>query len=128
MKKPFVLFVLLMGLAAFASTAKAQHTVKLSWTASADTPNTNVYRNPGACPTTPNGFTKLTSVPVTVAAFTDSAPVIGLSCYYVTAFVNGLESAPSSTVQVSLPPAAPTNLQVASVAGTMPDKPPVTGQ
>jgi hypothetical protein len=92
-----------------AAPAHAQHTTTLTWTNSVDTPQTNVYRNPGQCPTAaPSGFTKLNTTTVTAGTFTDTAPLIGLSCYYVTAFANGLESAPSPLVQVSLPPAPPT--------------------
>lgn len=97
----------------FATPAHAQHTATITWTNSPDTPQTNIYRNAGACPTSaPTGFTKLNATPVTTGTFSDATPVIGLSCYYVTAFANGLESAPSPLVQVSLPPAPPTAPQV----------------
>ena len=73
------------------------------------TPQSNIYRAAGQCPTSaPTGFTKLNSTPVTTGTFADAAPLIGLSCYYVTATSNGLESVPSPLVQVSLPPAPPT--------------------
>ncbi len=98
-----------------AAPAHAQHTATLTWTNSVDTPQTNIYRAAGQCPTTattaPTGFTKLNSTPVTTGTFADSAPLIDLSCYYVTATSNGLESVPSPLVQVSLPPAPPTALQ-----------------
>ncbi len=88
--------------------AQAQHTATLTWTNSVDTPQTNIYRNAGQCPSSaPSGFTKLNTTTVTAGTFTDSAPLIGLSCYYVTAVANGLESVPSALVQVSLPPAPP---------------------
>jgi len=98
-----------LSLALLAPPAHAQHTATLTWTNSVDTPQTNIYRGAGQCPTgAPAGFTKLNSTAITSGAFTDSTPLIGLSCYYVTATANGLESAPSPLVQVSLPPAPPT--------------------
>ena len=98
-----------------AAPAHAQHTATLTWTNSVDTPQTNIYRATGQCPSTaPTGFTKLNSTPVTTGTFADSAPLIGLSCYYVTAFSNGLESVPSPLVQVSLPPAPPTAPQASA--------------
>jgi len=101
--------LLALSFALTAPAAHAQHTATLTWTNSVDTPQTNIYRAAGQCPTTaPSGFTKLNSTPVTTATFADAAPLIGLSCYYVTAFSNGLESVPSPLVQVSLPPAPPT--------------------
>ena len=113
--------VLVCLIAAAFSTQAQAHSVKLSWIASVDTANTNVYRNAGACPTgAPTGFSKLTASPVITTTFNDSSPVVGLSCYYVTAFANGLESGPGNLVQVSLPPASPTNLQVTSVAANVP--------
>ncbi|MGH9746901.1 MAG: hypothetical protein ACRD59_12435 [Candidatus Acidiferrales bacterium] len=96
-------------LLALAAPARAQHSATLTWTNSVDTPQTNIYRNPGQCPTgSPSGFIKLNTTTVTAGTFTDTAPLIGFSCYYVTAFANGLESVPSALVQVSLPPAPPT--------------------
>jgi len=101
--------IALAALFILATPARAQHTATLTWTNSVDTPQTNIYRAAGQCPSSaPTGFTKLNSTPVTTGTFADSAPLIGLSCYYVTAFANGLESVPSPLVQVSLPPAPPT--------------------
>jgi len=108
-----ILFV--AAILALAAPARAQHTATLTWTNSVDTPQTNVYRNPGQCPTTaPSGFTKLNTTTITAGTFTDTAPLIGFSCYYVTAFANGLESSPSTLVQVSLPPAPPTSPQASA--------------
>jgi hypothetical protein len=105
--------IALAAILILATPAHAQHTATVTWTNSPDTPQTNIYRNAGACPTSaPTGFAKLNSTPVTAGTFTDSTPVVGLSCYYVTAFANGLESTPSALVQVSLPPAPPTAPQV----------------
>ena len=100
---------------ALAAPAHAQHTATLTWTNSVDTPQSNIYRNAGQCPTgVPSGFTKLNTTTVTAGTFTDTTPLIGLSCYYVTAFANGLESTPSTLVQVSLPPAPPTSPQASA--------------
>jgi hypothetical protein len=105
----------LAALLIFATPARAQHTATLTWTNSVDTPQTNIYRGAGQCPSSaPTGFTKLNSAPVTTGTFADSAPLIGLSCYYVTATSNGLESVPSPLVQVSLPPAPPTAPQASA--------------
>ena len=101
--------ITLVALLVLASPAHAQHTATITWTNSVDTAQSNIYRSAGQCPTTaPAGFTKLNSTPVTTGTFADAAPLIGLSCYYVTATSNGLESVPSPLVQVSLPPAPPT--------------------
>ena len=101
--------ITLVALLVLAAPAHAQHTATITWTNSVDTPQSNIYRSAGQCPTTaPAGFTKLNSTPVTTGTFADAAPLIGLSCYYVTATSNGLESVPSPLVQVSLPPAPPT--------------------
>jgi hypothetical protein len=108
--KTHAALLVLAALLVFAAPAHAQHVATLTWTNSVDTPQTNIYRNPGQCPTSaPAGFTKLNSTTVTAGTFTDSAPLIGLSCYYVTAVANGLESTPSALVQLSLPPAPPTS-------------------
>ena len=105
---PLVAAILL----ALPAPARAQHAATLTWTNSVDTPQTNVYRGAGQCPTSsPSGFTKLNSTTITSGTFTDATPLIGLSCYYVTSFANGLESVPSALVQVSLPPAPPTSPQ-----------------
>jgi len=104
--------IALAAILILAAPASAQHNATLTWTNSVDTPQSNIYRAAGQCPSTaPTGFTKLNSTPVTTGTFADAAPLIGLSCYYVTATSNGLESVPSPLVQVSLPPAPPTALQ-----------------
>ena len=83
--------ITLAALLILATPARAQHTATITWTNSVDTPQTNVYRAAGQCPSTaPSGFTKLNSTPVTTGTFADAAPLIGLSCYYVTATSNGL--------------------------------------
>jgi hypothetical protein len=113
--KTRVALLFVASLMVLVAPAHAQHAAVLTWTNSVDTPQTNIYRNPGQCPSAaPSGFTKLNTTTVTAGTFTDSAPLIGLSCYYVTAFANGLESAPSALVQVSLPPAPPTSPQASA--------------
>ena len=86
--------ITLVAILILAAPAHAQHTATLTWTNSVDTPQTNIYRAAGQCPTSaPTGFTKLNSTPVTTGTFADATPLIGLSCYYVTATSNG--SSPS---------------------------------
>lgn len=99
-----------------AQTAKAQHSVALSWQNSPDTNNTFVYRLTGTCPATLTGFTKLTASPVTTAAFTDTAVNAGTTyAFYLTAFLNGVESIPSSCISVIIPVAPPSGLTIKSV-------------
>jgi hypothetical protein len=82
---------------ACATTARCQHNVQLTWTASPDAAANpsltyNVYRSP-----TCNGtFVKLNSAPVAVASYIDTAVVSGSYCYQVTSVLNGVEGAPSN--------------------------------
>lgn len=99
----------------FAVTASA-HTVSLSYVNSPDTPNTNVYRLTGSCPAGTTGFIKLTSSPVVTSNYIDSTVVAGNYCYFVTAVLNGVESAPSNTAQATVPVAPPSGLSITSVA------------
>lgn len=62
----------------------------------------NVYRAPTACTGTP-AYVKLTAAPITPLAYSDTSATSGTYCYYVTAVVSGVESAPSVTAQASLP-------------------------
>lgn len=112
MKLAKLLIFAIFPLFAFPTMAQGAHSAAITWTNSVDTPNTNVYRNVGACPTTGLvGFTKLTAAPVTTAAFTDSTPIVGVSCYALTAVANGLESVPVY-LPVSLPPSPPSGATV----------------
>ena len=97
--------------------ARAQHKVTLTWTNSPDTNNTFVYRLTGPCPTPLAGFTKLTASPVTTATYADSAVNAGTTyAYYATAFLNNLESVPSSCLSATVPVAPPSGLAITSVA------------
>lgn len=109
--------LLLLSLPILAGGAMAQsHSVVVHWTNSPDTANTNVYRFTGACPGTPAGFVKLTAAPVTAGTYSDTTVVPNFYCYYVTAALNGVESLPSPTVQVTVPVAPPSGLALTSVA------------
>lgn len=93
----FVLFAL------WATPAMAQHTVALSWAASATSGATyNVYRQQ-ACS---GNFAKLNASAVTANSYTDSAVAGGETyCYQVTAVSGGLESAPTSSASATIPAA-----------------------
>jgi hypothetical protein len=94
--------------------------VVLSWTASTDaaanpTLTYNVYKFSGVCTTTGSPvFTKINTAPVTTLTYTDSTVTTGTFCYYVTAVLNGAESAPSTQVSAVILLAAPTLLKVTS--------------
>jgi hypothetical protein len=69
--------ITLAAILILAAPARAQHTATLTWTNSVDTPQSNIYRAAGQCPSTaPTGFTKLNSTPVTTGTFSDAAPLI----------------------------------------------------
>ncbi len=98
--------------------AQVHHT-DLSWTASADAGVAyNVYKAIGACPSTglPSGATKIASA-ITKTAYSDNAVSPGqTACYYVTATLNGSESAPSNTAPATTPIAPPGTLTIQTVA------------
>lgn len=112
MKKLFFLLLLASPLMAQAQTS---HKVTATWTNSADTPNTNVYRAPGSCAATvpasvPAGATLLTATPVTSGTYVDSTVSAGATyCYYVASTLNGSISAPLQG-QAVIPLAGPSNL------------------
>lgn len=120
MKRLLLVAIAILTLAVTAS-AQTSHGVDLTWTASTDAAANpsltyNEYRLIGACPTTGTPvFTKVNSAPITTTEFFDAnpAPINSTLCYYVTAVLNGLESAPSSTVQLVFlpPPFPPTGLK-----------------
>jgi hypothetical protein len=110
------------------SSASAQtvHSVTLAATASSDaaanpTLTYNVYRLNGACPATApisvsgSGFTKKNTTPLATPSYTDSGIAPGAYCYFMTAFLNTVESIPSNTAQALVPVAVPTSLGVTSV-------------
>jgi len=107
-----ILFALLL----FAIGAAAQnHSATLSWVALPDTPTSNVYRAPGACPSTgsPTGQVKLNLTPVAATTYKDST-VAGANtyCYTVRATLNGVESVDSNTAQAVIPLAPSSGLTV----------------
>lgn len=128
--KSGVLVLLLLG--AFGTTAFARpigpgrlraqitgHSVAFTWTLSADDTSANCtaaagcsqtfYRGNGSCSAT-TVFTPIsTAISSTLVNFTDSAPIIGNSCYGLTFTINGAESG-KDTVSVFLPPSPPTGL------------------
>lgn len=79
----------------------AQHTVALSWTASATSGVTyNVYRQQ-ACS---GNFTQINSIAVTTTTYTDSATAPGETyCYQVTAVLSGVESTPAGPAPATIP-------------------------
>jgi hypothetical protein len=90
------------------------HSVVLTWTASVDMPNPipagdgyNVYKgtSPGA-----EGATPINAAPIAANTYTDNAVTVGTYDYYVTAVVNGAQSADSIQVSAVILPAAPTGL------------------
>jgi hypothetical protein len=99
-------FVLLLAMALLASPARAQFSVRLSWTASSSaagnsTLTYNVYR----ASTCAARFSKINSAPVMGISYVDSGAASGAAyCYQVTAVLAGLESAPSNQAVAAVPP------------------------
>lgn len=90
------------------------HQVVLDWTDSVDAGSSyNVFRS-----STSGSFTgsPLNSSPLApgTATYTDTTVVPGVWFYSVESVENGVSSAPAVQVTVSLPPAPPTGLTVAS--------------
>lgn len=91
----------------------ATHQVVLDWTDSADaSAQYNIYRS-GSVGTL---GTLLNAAPLVagVTTYTDTTVTPGIWYYSAEAVENGIASGPSNQVTVSLPPAAPTGLTVAS--------------
>jgi hypothetical protein len=88
-------------LALAATPAMAQHSVALSWTASATSGVTyNVYRQQ-ACS---GNFTQLNGSAVTATNYTDAAVAPAETyCYQVTADLSGVESTPSNYAPATIP-------------------------
>ena len=84
----------------------AQHSVALSWTASATSGATyNVYRQQ-ACS---GNFTQINGSAVTATTYTDAAVASGETyCYQVTADLSGVESTPSNPAPATIPAASTT--------------------
>ena len=115
MRKLVLLLVLLFTVSAFAQS----HSVSLTWSASADAAGNpsltyNVYRALIACPSgdvLPTGALKVSNV--ATPGYLDTAVSVGQSvCYYVTATLNGGESAPSNTAGGVIPIAAPGSVAI----------------
>ena len=84
------------------------HQAVLSWTASVDGGQYNVYRGtaPGA-----EGATPLNSTPITGTSYTDPTVVAGTTYYYVVeTILNGVSSGKSNEVSGTIPIAPPTGL------------------
>ncbi len=82
-----------------------QHSVVTSWTASTSSgAQYNVYRGVGSCGATGQTAIRLNATLISGTSFTDSTPASGATyCYYATAVVSGVESAPANQVTVVIP-------------------------
>jgi len=82
-------------------TAATQHTVDLSWTASADAVGYNIYRST----TSGSGYSMINSSLDSTTAYTDSTVVSGQTYYYVATAVNSesQESGYSNQAQAVIP-------------------------
>jgi fibronectin type 3 domain-containing protein len=101
-----IALVLALAFVLGSAPARAQNSVRVSWTASSDAGGNpsliyNVYRA-GSCP---GQFSKLNSVPASSASYLDTNVAVGaVYCYQVTAVLNGVESMPSNQVIAAIPP------------------------
>lgn len=98
--------VLFLAVALLAWPARAQYSVKLSWTASSSAAaNPSLTYNVYRASTCPGFFSKLNSNPVAATAYVDSGAGSGAAyCYQVTAVLAGVESAPSNQAVATVPP------------------------
>lgn len=116
MKKLFFLALALqIGLGVFAAAqTTSPHRVDLNWTSSDGGASFNVYRAPGACPTTapvafpatPAPFVKLNSAPVSTTSFSDTNVVPGTYCYIATELAGTQESNASNLAPAAVNPLA----------------------
>jgi fibronectin type 3 domain-containing protein len=103
-----IALLLALALALGTVPARAQNSVRVSWTASSDAGGNpslvyNVYRA-GSCP---GQFTKLNSAPLSGTSYLDTNVAIGaVYCYQVTAVLNSVESVPSNQTIAAVPPSA----------------------
>jgi hypothetical protein len=104
MQKIFAATFLVFAL--FAFPARAQFTVKLSWTASSSAAaNPSLTYNVYRASTCAGQFTKINSSPVASTTYSDSGAGSGAAyCYQVTAVLAGLESGPSNQAFTAVPP------------------------
>jgi fibronectin type 3 domain-containing protein len=106
MKRIALLLVLAVELGAV--PARAQNSVRVSWTASSDAgANPSLIYNVYRAASCPGQFTKLNSAPLSGTAYLDANVAVGaVYCYEVTAVLNGVESMPSNQVIAAVPPSA----------------------
>jgi fibronectin type 3 domain-containing protein len=103
--------VLTLAFVLGAVPARAQNSVRVSWTASSDAGGNpsltyDVYRA-SSCP---DQFTRLNSAPLSGTSYLDTNVATGaVYCYQVTAVLNGVESVPSNQTIAAVP--APTDRQ-----------------
>lgn len=100
--------------------AAEPHSVTLNWedTKNPATTTYRMYRIPGLCPVTPLPATStLTPIATDLSAktYVDNTVVPANYCYFVTAFLNAVESLPSAPALASVPSWEPTELTVTSV-------------
>jgi hypothetical protein len=103
-----IALLLALALAPSAVPARAQNSVRVSWTASSDAGGNpslvyNVYRA-SSCP---GRFTRMNSMPLSGTSYLDMNVAVGAAyCYQVTSVLNGVESVASNQVIAAVPPSA----------------------
>jgi hypothetical protein len=107
--------VLILALAASTSygqklKASSPHTATFTWTASVDGGSVSLYRASSACSATPTSFTVVQSGLPAAGPAADSTVTAGAWCYYVTTTVQGLESAASNKITITVLPQPPAGL------------------
>ena len=117
-----LIFAFLFAAAAIAQTPV--HYVQLAWMDTVNPAGTlyQVYRMTGACPAAPviasppPGFTLLTTTAIPATSYTDSTVAGGATyCWaFVSVTASGGESAPSGTVQVTVPTLFPPQMPAAT--------------
>jgi fibronectin type 3 domain-containing protein len=101
-----MLATLATALALYAMPARAQNSVKITWSPSSSAAGNpsltyNVYRA-SSCP---GQFSKVNSTAVTGTTYIDATVAAGAAyCYQVTAVLGGIESTPSNQAVVAVPP------------------------
>lgn len=96
-------------------TSFAQHSVTLTWVASADAAANpsltyNIFRSVSTCAAATT-FAQINTAAITTTTFTDTSVSVGNTyCYEATAVLNGVQSADSNTAQAVILPAPPSSL------------------
>ena len=103
MKSATAVFTLL-AIALASTPARAQNSVNLTWTASADAAANpslayNVYRSP-ICT---GAFVKMNASPVAATGYLDSGVLPGSYCYQVNSVLSGVEGSASNQAAVLIP-------------------------